>query len=119
VTHAGARSTVVVHPAAVPRQLPHPEPPCLREQLLAGRASIEVEAALGALSTCTPRIPDRWVEEVERYAAVAAVGADAGEPHHAQRLTAIAAIATALRSIDRRNVVMGDFEFPPWRTSDG
>lgn len=84
-----------------------------------GALSIEVEAALGEFvaswrSRGSPW--DTWVEEVERLrtAVAAAIGADADEiavmPNAS---TAIAAIATALRfDGDRRDVVLGDFEFP-------
>lgn len=84
-----------------------------------GALSIEVEAALGAFAESwhargSPW--DTWVEEVERLrtAVAAAIGADADEiavmPNAS---TAIAAIATALPfDGDRRDVVLGDFEFP-------
>ncbi len=84
-----------------------------------GALSIEVEAALGAFveSWHARGSPwDHWVEEVERLrtAVATAIGADTGEiavmPNAS---TAIAAVATALPfDGERREVVIGDFEFP-------
>jgi selenocysteine lyase/cysteine desulfurase len=84
-----------------------------------GALSLDVEAAVANFldSWRTLGSPwDRWVGEVERLrAAVAdAIGADADEvavmPNAS---TAIAAIATALAfDADRRDVVLGEFEFP-------
>ena len=84
-----------------------------------GALSLEVEAAVANFldSWRTLGSPwDRWVGEVERLRAAVAgmIGADADEvavmPNAS---TAIAAIATALAfDADRRDVVLGEFEFP-------
>lgn len=84
-----------------------------------GALSLDVEAAVENFveSWRTYGSPwDRWVGEVERLRAAFAdaIGADADEvavmPNAS---TAIAAIATALPfDTDRRDVVLGEFEFP-------
>ena len=84
-----------------------------------GALSLDVEEAVASFieSWRTHGSPwDRWVGEVERLRAAFAdaIGADADEvavmPNAS---TAIAAIATALPfDVDRRDVVLGEFEFP-------
>lgn len=84
-----------------------------------GALSTDVEAAIGAFTASwheggSPW--DRWIEEVERLrsAAAALIGADADEVAVMPSASAaITAVATALAfDGDRREVVLGDFEFP-------